>query len=1046
MGCNRVLLTATVWLFAYVNVQAQTVYYPAGASQLLKSTAGDMATLLQRSIAGSHFHCEPYETIPADGIVLIYDSAYSNSQHCRVTGNGTSSLRFSAAQDNGLNYGVYEYLHQLGFRFYQPGTIWELIPTLAGPFVAVDTLYSCSFTYKNWFISGGCNTWVMDKNTSYYWDTYYGENGHQWALYQRRNNMAGNYRFAGHRDDIMTSDYLSVLQSNPCYVAPFNESRAASRQSVPDINNEQAKDWWRSNIENSYTRYRNTILGNIGIYKNYYHNFDYANNSIGLEVPDGAHWANSADNSCGKESLVKESDQHFILANYTAGKIRQQYPAMRFQLYAYDGHADVPSAGIQIDPSIDIQVVSTAFQFETSAGGLLNRWYGRSKNISEYHYLNLAQWSGETPAFYLPDLENTVNRLREKKSQGIVWEAAPSKFASLPFLAAANESLKYNTGIDHSLRDFCQSLFGEASSIIYELLRYWSSDETITLGNYLPDNKYKLPFYFGLVQEAAAATAQSSPVIKERINELKAFLHYMLLYYDWSFDQRPVTQKRDKAAALCLYLARINQLQLVNSYFLINDIVNRYDVADEIFTRFNIRNGSDYQDGQLPLLSTEEIIANFDSDINQQSAIIQGYRFLPAETIKGAFDTKGLVIPEKIDVQVGYTNAKDYTARSEFYLLADKPGSFTLKYTPQFAMPGKGYLNFTVEATGKTPGVIKDISIDQTAGQGILYIALPEAGTYKLSIISKYKSSVAISITTNGNYFFRNGGFLGNSIENYRGNLLSLPGYFYVPPGIDRVYFSLDNSNPGGTGFATPEAVSKAFCFKDDQLNAVQPQLASFSDSALFYLQVPAGSAGGFWQAFKMEQYRLCFANISNIQWYARRKPCNEADFSATVVKTNNGCIARLQAAGNGSNLQWLVYDAQNWYSYKNRQSVELPEYISNNAVVTLTTAENCSVTKRLGDEAAFVQARANCASGAAAADPATGVLIYPNPGTGLYRCTQNGQVVLADEIRIYGVAGTSVASFYNTQQFNIGHLPAGIYFYTLFINKVAYKGKLVQR
>lgn len=1044
MALIRFLLTATVWLFAYVNVQAQTVYYPAGASQLLKSTAEDMAMLLQRSVAGSHFTAEAYNSLPSSGIVLQYDESIVANQTCRVKSNGSNFMSFVAGQDNGLNYGIYEYLRQLGFRFYQPGAAWEIIPSLSSPYRTTDTLYTCKFKYKNWFISGGCNTWAMDKNAGYYWDTYYGDNGHQWSLYQRRNNMTGGYRFAGHRDDIVTDDYLGSLQANPCYVASYNGSRVPTRQSVPDVNNPGGMQLWSSGIEAQYSQFRNTIFGNAGLYKNYYRNFNYAYSHIGIEVPDGAHWANTTDNSCGKAPLIKESDQQFSLANFTAATINEVYPDKRFQLYAYDGHADVPSDKIRIDEHIDVQVVPTAFQFETSSKGLLNRWYGRHNHISEYHYLNLAQWSGETPAFYLDELKTTVERLKTKQSQGIVWEAAPSKFASLPFLLAANTALKNDLSIDGQLEEFCSSMFGNAAGTIYKLLQYWSNDKTVTVGNGIQDNKYKLPFYFQLVQQAEAETAGAPAIVKERISELKAYLHYMLLYYSWVFDQRPAEAKKQKAAALCLYLAKVNRLQIVNSYFLISDIVNRYSNTSEIFARYNINTGTAYQDGRLALITAEEIAADFTMDMATQQALINQYDFKDAAAIKNEFDRKNMLPLDKISVQVLYTNGKDYTARTEFYFIAEKAGSISVKYNPRFDMPGKGYINFTVEAINKPLGVIKDFSIDNTGSAGELYVAVPEAGIYKLSLVSKYKSAAAITISTNGNYFYRNGPFLGNTTENYRANLLSLPGYFYVPQGMRRIFFSLNNSNPGGAGYASPQEVSRAFLFKDNHGNTVEPQLITTADSSLFFLEVPEGADGSFWQSFKMEQYRLCFANTSNLQWYAKRKPCSASDFKATVKKGIAGCITQLKTAATGNNIQWQLYDAQQWRYYKDGASIELPTTVSPNAIVTLQV-DGCTVTKRLGDDAAYLAEITACATGAVAADPETKVLVYPNPGTGLFKCMQNGQPVLAEEVIISNVSGARLAVFTNTQQFNISNLPPAMYFYTLVINKIASKGKLVK-
>lgn len=1042
---RKYLLTAAIVLLAYVHTQGQTVYYPAGQSQLLRSTAEDMAMLLQKAVAGSRITAQQYNgALPENGIVLVYDNTVTANQTCKVISNGSNIVRFAAAEDNGLCYGVYEYLYQLGFRFYQPGSLWEITPSLSSPYKNMDTTYSCRFKYKNWFISGGCNTWAMDRNSSYYWDTYYGELGHQYALYQRRNNMTGAYRFAGHRDDVLGPDYMTALQNNPCYVAPYNNSRAATRQSVPDINNVAAMQLWADGIEHKYNSFRNTIFGNAALYSNYVKNFAYNYGNIGIEVPDGAKWANSSTGDCGSKTFPKESDQHFLLANFTASKISTAQPGKTFQLYAYDSHADIPSSKISIHQHIDVQVVPTAFQFETTAKGLLNRWYGRWNNISEYHYLNLAQWSGETPSFYLDDLELTIQRLKEKNSQGIIWEASASKFASLPFLLAANTSLKNNEAIESKLIEFC-SLFGDASATIYTLLKSWSDDKTVTVYTGLQDNKYKLPYYFQLVKQADEETQNAAPLIRQRINELKAFLHYMVLYYDWIFDQRAAVTKAEKAEALCLYLAKISRLQLVNSSVLINTIVRQYSDTHHIHLRYNIIDGTAYDNGRLPLITPAEVEAFFTADVAFQTQLIRSYSFKDAAAIQAQFEANKLAPLEKIDVQLGYTNGKDYTARSEFYLLADKPGSFTIQYSPKFEMQERGLINITVEDINKTLGIIKDHSIDKNSGAGILHIDIPYTGTYKLSITSKYKSSAAITITTNGNYFYKNGPFFGSSTENYRSNLLSLPGWFYVPAGIDKVFFSVNNANPGGAGFVTPEEIGKTFVFKDEAENTVEPVLISNSDSALFYLPLPAGHQGVFWHVFKMEQARLCFSNISNIEWYACRKPCTQNDFTASIKDRPTSCITQLKAANNTGNLAWEVFDAQKWYQFNNKQVIELPAGISPNAIVSLKTAAGCVVTKRVGDDPQYLLQKNACGLSATPASTDTRVIIYPNPGTGIFRCMQNGEPVIASEAVIFNASGVRMTSFVNTQQFNISTLPAGMYFYTLVIDKVAYKGKLVK-
>lgn len=1046
MAFIRYCFFMAVFAFCMVSTKAQTIFYPLKSSRLLKATAEDAATLLQKATTGNIYSLQTYTQLPASGIILIYDSTITDNQSCKVESDGMTFIKFSASQDNGLCFGIYQYLQNLGFRFYQPGSIWEVIPSLSTAYKKTDTTYSSSYKYKSWFISGGHNRWVMDNNANYGWETYFGENGHNWALYQRRNGMTGANRFAGHRGDIMTSGYLATLQANPCYVACYESSRQASTRSVPDVNNAAAMLLWSNSIEQKYSQFRNTIFSNTMLYVDYYRNFNYNYGLVGIEVPDGPQWGNSTDNSsCSNTGYPKESDQNFRLANFTAEKIGTTYPEKQFQVYAYSSHADVPSSSLSINNKIDIQVISTAFQSESSTKGLLNRWYNRSANVSEYHYLNIPQWGGETPMFSLQDLKQTLQRIKEKKSQGITWEASPAKFSSLPFLLAANNNLLNNTSVESSLHNFCDDMFAGANASIYKLLQLWSDDRTIATGTFMKDNKYRIPLYLQLVNDAVQQTQNASPVVKERIRELKAYLHYMILYYDWFFDQRSTVAKTDKAAALCIYLAKINKLQLVNSYFLIMDMVSKFPASDSFNQLYNVTNGTAYLNGNLPLITADEIDSNFQQDMSRYATLVQKYNFETASFAINQFGRNNLAPLKKINVQIGYTNGFNYPNRAEFFIDAPASGNISIQYTPKFEMAGKGYINFTVEAVDNALQIIKDFSIDHNSAAGTLNISLPSTGKYKLSVVSKFKSSVDLVINTNGNYFYKNGPFIGNKTENYRNDLSSLPGYFYVPAGIQKVYFTVNNSNPGGSGYATAETISKAFVIKDNSGSTLLPRLVTPNDSAFFYLEVPYSSNGVFWQVTKMEQYNLCFSNISNLQWFAQPTiPCSDANFTISVINRNGNCITRLTAASASRQLEWEIVDLGRTLKFSNQSEVDLPDYSSPNAVVTLKNGTNCSVTKRLSDDAKYLRAKEACASGAAL--PASGSLnpvIYPNPSNGTYNCLQNGAVLTANEIIITNVNGTRVGSFKDVKQFNISNMPAGVYLYKMIIKGEEYNGKL---
>ncbi len=1043
MAFIRNCFIAEVLLFCILlNAKAQNVYYPAHSSQLLMATAEDAAMLLQKAVAGSHFTAKVYNTMPASGIIFIYDTTIKDNQACKIESNGFDQIKLSAYGDNGLGFGIYQFLHQMGFRFYQPGTVWEIIPSLTTVFKKSDTTYTCSYKYKSWFISGGHRKWVMDSNGAYDdWEGYSGDNGHNWALYQRRNGMVGSAGFHGHRDDIMSGNYLATLQNNPCYVANFNGSRQANIQSVPDIYNTTAKELWANAIEQQYTQYKNIIFSNPTGYANIYNNIKSQLDNIGIEVPDGGRWGNSKENEvCSAIDYPKESDQNFTLANFTAQKILAKYPGKHFQVYAYSVHADVPSASITINKNIDIQLVPTVYQMESSVNGLRNRWYNRYQNISEYLYLNLSGWSGETPSFNWSDLKRTLQIAKEKKSQGIMWEASPAKFGSLPFLLAANNYLKEDIAVDSTLKEFCNNMFAGASNTVYKIFQMFGDEKTAI-------DKYKMQLYIQLLNTAVQQTQNASPIVKDRLRELKAYLHYMVLYFDLANDEQQKTSKSDKDAAKCIYLAKTNKLQLVNSYYLIISIVSKYATTSDFYLKYNIFTGTAYQNGNLALISSEEIDNNFLQDFSKFSNQLEQFKFEEAAYTKSQFKTANIAPVSKINTKLIYTNGLNYYNTTSFNIIAPSAGSFTIKYTPSFGMPGKGYINFVVEATDETLKIIKDFSLDNNSTAGAITIDLPKAGNYILAVVSKFKSAVDLSITTNGNYFYKDAAFLGNKTESYAADLSSLPGYFYIPSGLSKIYFFIGNSFAYGR-FASAEEISRTFLIKDNNGNPVQARFGNPKDSSLFYLEVPEGAAGNFWQATTMAQYNLQFVNISNTLWYAQRTACSNANFTAAIVSKNGNCFTQLTSTANAANLNWEVNDKGSILKYSNQSVIDLQGNISLDAVVTLNNGTSCSYTKRLGNDPNYLSSKEACTLGAVIAGrESSGVnpVMYPNPSKGVFNCMQNGNVTTADEVVICNIQGIIVGSFKNVKQFNISNIAAGLYFYRIIIKGTVFKGKVIK-
>ena len=117
MAFIRNCFVITITMFAVLFTNAQTISYPVQSSKTLKSTAEDVALLLQKAINGSHFTTGTYTALPQSGFIFIYDSSITNGQACKVESDGAGFIKFSAAEDNGMCFGIYQYLQQLVFVF-----------------------------------------------------------------------------------------------------------------------------------------------------------------------------------------------------------------------------------------------------------------------------------------------------------------------------------------------------------------------------------------------------------------------------------------------------------------------------------------------------------------------------------------------------------------------------------------------------------------------------------------------------------------------------------------------------------------------------------------------------------------------------------------------------------------------------------------------------------------------------------------------------------------------------------------------------------------
>ena len=179
---------------------------------------------------------------------------------------------------------------------------------------------------------------------------------------------------------------------------------------------------------------------------------------------------------------------------------------------------------------------------------------------------------------------------------------------------------------------------------------------------------------------------------------------------------------------------------------------------------------------------------------------------------------------------------------------------------------------------------------------------------------------------------------------------------------------------------------------------------------------------------------------------YGSRKGCTTIDFKISVNGNAGNCLTHLSAVSNaGTELKWEVYDGGRWMYYGNEKEIDLPDYVSPNAMVTLFSGSNCSVSKRIADAAGYYTAKEACASGAPVPVADLSVTIFPNPSTGIFYVAVNGIRQYAEEITIMNIIGKTVFRSKNANQADLSPQPAGIYLYKMLIDGKPYNGKLIK-
>lgn len=440
-----------------------------------------------------------------------------------------------------VRHGIYIYLYQLGCRWFFPGKKWTIIPERESIYINYQTLQEPDFQNRRiWFAYGtGWGDRWKSKEIANDYQEWFKANlqggvatfncGHSWGSIVNRNKE----EFKKH------PEYFALKEDGKSRYDTGNVKFCCSNQGLLKL---VAKD-------------RIKLLGEMKK-KNPYAFM------VSVDPSDGRGYCHCEN--CNK--LGNSTDRVIYLANYVARKLREVYPDGWVGLYAYSDHQIPPT--IKVEPNVYIQIAMGFNRTKYTYDELIKLWGKKAGAIGIREYYGVMAWDWDLPG---RGRGGDINYHREKipywKKYGATSISAESTngwgWKGLGEYIAAKLMWNVEADIDSLLNDFYKKAFSKAENEIRKLYKLWDGKLTITNGK----------IYKSLEILKNASEIEKDKNVQARLNDLKAYYHYVILYNDFQ-NSKPGEDAREKFFDLMEYTYRIKTRNMVHSYALARRIAN----------------------------------------------------------------------------------------------------------------------------------------------------------------------------------------------------------------------------------------------------------------------------------------------------------------------------------------------------------------------------------------------------------------------------------------------------------------------------------------
>lgn len=413
------------------------------ASGALRERASELAAYLER-ITGAGFVIE--EDTVARGITLgtiaqFPDDALRQAIAIRNHYDGIEAfgirsddgcIRLLANTDLGVSHAVYRFLELLGCRWFFMGPAWEIVPSLPDlSFGLEETSRPYMWSRNIWFdrLAQAGEPGDPDAREVY----------REWA---RRNRMDHSLTVRTlHRWHAIPNEFEGVFEDNPQYFALVDGVRRGPQFCVTNA------DLQRLIIE----------------YVNRFFERNPEADMVSLDPADQPGWCTCA--ACA--ALGHHSAQPFYLANIAARALRETHPGKFVGLLAYSWYSMPPA--FDLEPNVHVQLTRGLNLGPLEFDELFEQWSAKCETMSIYEYYSYWEMDkGMLPGTRVTDIRRTARHMREYAASGAVRGINAQASCNwgihgLGYYVANRLMWNPDADVDVLRRDFMRNSFGAAA-------------------------------------------------------------------------------------------------------------------------------------------------------------------------------------------------------------------------------------------------------------------------------------------------------------------------------------------------------------------------------------------------------------------------------------------------------------------------------------------------------------------------------------------------------------------------------------------------------